>query len=485
MCGETERAGILAQYGLDSLEDDPELQRISRFVAELCNAPVALVTVVEMEQQRFLAREGVEERTTPRPVSFCAHTMLEAGLVEVPDAKDDPRFSDNPLVTGEPHIRYYAGAPLISSEGAPVGSLCVLDYEPRPEGLTDFQREGLQVLAGSVMRRLQSQRLNLETMKQAAARERELKQLLQNLPQIAFSVDSAGHFEYYNSRLTEFSDAEQPSNAEGWQDLIHPDDHDRVFPHWYDAFEKGEEFRDEFRIRSSDGSWHWMMSRVVPTTPEDPSQRRWFGLLIDIDEAHQLSEARNVMAQELSHRIKNIFAVVSGLVMLSARKQPEHLEFADEISSKIRALGRAHDFVRPNGQTDSATLHGVLSELFEPYTDRGEPRVRVSGDDVSVGARAATPLALVFHELATNSAKYGALSQENGSVLLTIAEQDGALLLRWREDSVETPDTDHTGFGSKLLTMSVEGQLRGLMVRKWVKGGLTVELTVPVDAITG
>src|SRR5690606_17085019 len=130
---EDARIRVLRDYALDSLEDDPELAAIARFAGKLCEAPVALVSLVEEERQRFLARQGVEIRETPREISFCTHAMLRDDLLEVRDTTLDPLFAGNPMVTAEPHIRFYAGQPLKSEEGLPLGTLCVIDSEPRPE----------------------------------------------------------------------------------------------------------------------------------------------------------------------------------------------------------------------------------------------------------------------------------------------------------------------------------------------------------------
>src|SRR5690606_13749270 len=127
------------------------------------------------QRQRFLARRGIDARETPRDASFCAHAMLLESAMEVPDARDDPRFAANPLVTGAPHIRFYAGQPLRSEEGIPLGSLCVIDREPRPGGLTDLQREGLEVLARSVMLRLRIQREGLASARELEQNEARLR----------------------------------------------------------------------------------------------------------------------------------------------------------------------------------------------------------------------------------------------------------------------------------------------------------------------
>jgi GAF domain-containing protein len=96
---EVERARVLAEHALDPLEDDAELERIVRFAGQLCGTPIALVSLVEEDRQRFLARRGLAARETARDISFCAHAMLLDAAMEVPDAREDPRFAANPLVT--------------------------------------------------------------------------------------------------------------------------------------------------------------------------------------------------------------------------------------------------------------------------------------------------------------------------------------------------------------------------------------------------
>ncbi|WP_156494507.1 GAF domain-containing protein, partial [Erythrobacter sp. HI0019] len=107
-CDEDKRLAVLAAHGTKGMVDDPELQELVDLVAKLCDVPMAMVTVVEEGRQLFLTRTGIDARETPRPTSFCAHAMLGAEPMVVPDAREDARFTDNPLVTDEPHIRFYA-----------------------------------------------------------------------------------------------------------------------------------------------------------------------------------------------------------------------------------------------------------------------------------------------------------------------------------------------------------------------------------------
>ncbi len=482
---EAERLRVLESFEAEALEDDPELSAIVEFAAQLCNVAASMVTLIDGERQYFLVRKGVEERETPRGYSFCVHALGNPGIMEVPDATKDARFVDNPFVTDAPHVRYYAGQPLVSDEGAPLGTLCVIDVEPRESGLDAFQRQGLAVLARAAMRRLRERREGLRAERAIAEREMRLQRMIDALPQIAWSASQVGEFDYFNSRWHELTGAEEPKGVEAWRAFIHPDDYDNTLKAWGEAFEQGHPFEGEFRLKQKDGSWHWVLALAVPETEGQPGARRWFGTLTDIDEVQKLSHSRDMLAKELSHRIKNIFAVVTGLISLQARKQPEHGDFAGQINEVLQALGRAHDYVRPAGGSTQESLQGLLAILFSPYRDdRGEPRILVSGDDCAIAPSLATPFALVFHELATNSSKYGALSADGGHVTLELEDRGEKLLLRWSEHGGPPPgETGDQGFGSRMVELAVTGQLQGSWERRFEPTGMVAELLLSKQAI--
>ena len=474
---------MLASYGGRELVGDEELQSIAAFAARLCDAPMAMVTVVEEEHQRFLARIGLASDTTPRSTSFCAHAMLGSDPMVVPDAREDERFAHNPLVTGEPHIRFYAGQPLISAEGAPLGALCVIDQQTRSAGLTELQREGLAVLAQAVMRRLAQRRLGRHVNATLQRSERQLQRMIDSVPGIAWRADDQGNFTYVNARWSEVTGLEPPRVTQDWRAAIHPEDWDSTLAKFVAAIENVALFEDEWRLKQADGSYIWVQSRAVPVVQEGDDVS-WFGTVIDIDKSHRLSEARDLIARELSHRIKNIFAVVSGLISIRARGNEQVAEFASDITDTIRALGMAHEYVRPLGGLQGATLSDLLQDLLAPYATGAGDRFQITGPGLSFGQRAATPLALIFHELATNSAKYGALSCPDGEVLVTVsdcADREDAVSIMWQERAAicgAAPGGNQEGFGSRLLRLAVEGQLGGSFERSFGDEGIDVRIVL-------
>jgi diguanylate cyclase (GGDEF)-like protein len=145
---EARRLQSLRELGVLYTPAEDRFDRITRLASRLLNVPMSMVSLVDGTSQWFKSSRGLEATETSRAVSFCGHAILGDDTMVVPDARSDPRFSDNPLVTGEPHIRFYAGHPLRGSDGSKLGTLCVIDRQPRHLGPADL--EVLRDLAGWV-----------------------------------------------------------------------------------------------------------------------------------------------------------------------------------------------------------------------------------------------------------------------------------------------------------------------------------------------
>jgi PAS domain S-box-containing protein len=495
---ERARAATFAVYDLESLRNSAALKRITDFAAILCEAPVALVSLVEETRQTFLSRTGIDIAETPREVSFCAHAMLEDTIMVVPDATDDPRFAGNALVTGDTHIRFYAGAPLVTDDGIPLGALCVIDTVPHPQGLTPLQRQGLLTLADNVMARLRDSRdaaawRNAERDARRALSDSEgrFRTLADTMPQMVWSTLPDGYVDYYNARWYEFTGTPEGStDGEAWNAVFHPEDQERAWSVWRHSLTSGEPYQIEYRLQHRDGTYRWVLGRALPIRDADGKITRWFGTCTDIHEQKLASDEREVISHELSHRIKNIFAVVSGLIGFSVRARPEFAGVASDLRERIIALGRAHDFVRPHSpaslpMSSPQSLHGLLHELFQPYQTKGASRIVVTGEDVPIDDRSATPLALLFHELATNATKYGALSSATGLVSVTLSRDGADVLVEWCETGgppVTAPESD--GFGAQLIEMSAVRQLGGKVMRDWKPAGLDLVVRAPLAAFS-
>jgi PAS domain S-box-containing protein len=319
----------------------------------------------------------------------------------------------------------------------------------------------------------------------------QLQVLTDAMPQMVWSTLPDGFHDYYNARWYEFTGAPAGStDGEAWNGMFHPDDQARAWTRWRHSLATGEPYEIEYRLRHHSGEYRWTLGRALPVRDRDGVIVRWIGTCTDIDAAKRSAEDNELLSRELSHRIKNIFAVISGLIGLSSRNDPAARPFAKGLQDRIAALGRAHEFARPHSERSrpalgGSTLHGLLAELFRPYPAFDEKRIAIDGDDVAIDDRGATPIALVFHELATNAAKYGALSGPNGRIAVEVVRNGPGLLIRWRElhGPAVAGEPAHTGFGTRLAEMSIENQLGGAVRRTWLSTGLQVEIEVLVGRL--
>jgi two-component sensor histidine kinase len=262
---------------------------------------------------------------------------------------------------------------------------------------------------------------------------------------------------------------------------IHPADRDRVRAAFTATRGIVGGYETDFRIILG-SEIRWIASRG---RGEDAGMvaRTMFGIFLDVTGRKQAEEGHELLAGEMSHRVKNLLAIATGLTHITSRSTSTTSEMARDLTQRLAALGRAHDLVRPlpGGQGKAALLGDLLSILLAPYDDLGafSGRIRVAVERTGVGEAAATSLALVIHELATNSLKYGALSSGTGTLdVTTRASTESQLELIWMERGgppVAPPDKP-AGFGSKLVQRSVSKQLGGAIRYDWEPEGLIVTL---------
>ena len=186
----SERQAALRRYHILDTAPEKNFDRITSLVAKVCDVPTALITLIDTERQWFKSCFGFDARETDIGVSFCVHAVHEGEMLVVEDATEDPRFKDNPIVTGPPHIRFYAGAPLTTPEGVHIGTLCIIDYEPKP--FDAAQREILERLADVVVNEFEHR-----------SAEAQVRQLFEENPQPMYIYDvDTGHILDVNDGAT-------------------------------------------------------------------------------------------------------------------------------------------------------------------------------------------------------------------------------------------------------------------------------------------
>lgn len=308
------------------------------------------------------------------------------------------------------------------------------------------------------------------------------------MPHMVWATLPDGFHDYYNAQWYAFTGVPAGStDGAGWNGMFHPDDQLRAWARWNESLASGEPYEIEYRLRHNSGDYRWVLGRALPVRDAQGAITRWIGTCTDIHEAKLAAEHNELLNRELSHRIKNIFAVISGLVSFTGRQSAELRPVMNELLGRIAALGRAHEFARPHSPQSAPAfgeshLQGLLRELLDPYWSEDADRIVIIGDDVAIDDRGATPIALVIHELATNSAKYGSLSTPNGRVKIVVSRDDDALTVHWREAGgpVITGPPTHAGFGTHLAELSVGRQLGGSIAKIWHGDGL--EVTIHLSA---
>src|SRR6201993_4651226 len=163
---EAERLRTLRSYKILDTKPEERFDDLTRLAALICGVPISLISLIDSDRQWFKSRFGLDVQETPRAQAFCTHAIMQPDLFVVPDATKDERFADNPLVTGDLHIRFYAGAPLATNDGHLVGTLCVMDRQPHT--LTKDQKTALELLARQVIANFEL-RSNLMELKDALA----------------------------------------------------------------------------------------------------------------------------------------------------------------------------------------------------------------------------------------------------------------------------------------------------------------------------
>lgn len=258
---ESERLAALESLRVLDTLPDPAFDKLARAAALACSVPISQVSLVDATRQWCKANVGLTELAeTPRTLSFCHHAIAEGGLFEVHDATADPRFVDNPFVTGPQHIRFYAGSTLQLSDGFHVGTLCVVDRVPRT--LTPEQREILTSLSSVAVELLEGRR----TAYELTLSEARFRALSESSPLGVFTADSKGECTYVNERWEDFAGLErEDALGRGWIRALHPEDKEGVLAEWRGATLFQRDAEKEFRVRHDDSSVHHVRVVTRPT----------------------------------------------------------------------------------------------------------------------------------------------------------------------------------------------------------------------------
>ncbi|KQQ19567.1 hypothetical protein ASF56_21785 [Methylobacterium sp. Leaf122] len=297
---EVERLKVLHDLEVFGSPPEPQYDAICRTTQALFGVPIALASLVGETEQRFKGRCGLEASRTPREVSFCTHTILSDEVLVVEDAAQDERFSANPLVTGEPHIRFYAGAPLVLSPGIHLGSLCIIDRTPR--SFSPEQQEQLRDLAQTVVSQLRlSKAEQAARAGEACLRESEAnyRLLADNSTDLIVRCTPDGTRLYVSPAAKRLLGYE-PEELVGTKslDFVHPEDV-ADFGLVLSAVGRGcsERAVSQQRYRHKNGSWLWVETSFSVTRDAAGAASGFVAVVRDISERKKVEHAMAHMAR--------------------------------------------------------------------------------------------------------------------------------------------------------------------------------------------
>ena len=443
------RLAALTRYNILDTATEPAFDRITATLARLLDVPIALVSFVDEDRQWFKSSVGLDARETPRSIAFCAHAIEHDEPFVIPDALADDRFRDNPLVTGAPHIRSYAGAPLITADGFRLGTLCAIDREPRQ--LSADQLLSLADLARVVV--------DLMELRIARREQRVLARSIQISPNVVYLLELASNRTVWSSRSTAALlgyDVGAMGN-ELLPTLLHPDDVERVRDHISACARLPDERHLElaYRIRAADGTYRWFLARGgVFERDATGVATELIGIATDVTQLKEIElrllevlGQKEVLIKEIHHRVGNNLAVVSSLLSLQARAATTEQTRAQlEISqTRVRSIGLVHEHLystdKPSQIDLSAYLRALVVHLRVALgASSREIEVRVEGDRTELDAEHAVPCGLLVSELVTNSLKHAFTGRQHGVVAIEVRRVAEMIEVEVRDDGVGISD---------------------------------------------
>lgn len=437
---ESARLQALRSYRVLDTEDEEAFDRITKMASLVLRAPITLVSLLDEERQWFKSRVGLDTRQTPREHAFCAHAIYARQMLLVPDAQADERFANNPLVVGDPHIRSYAGAPLVGSDQQPLGTLCAIDRVPR--AFSADEQQVLQDLAAIVVSELELRRRAFEADEHIVTLEKARAEYatLVARHELALKASGIGVWDwdvgndqllwdegmrriYGTARQKPGQDAEAP--YETWLNALHPADRQQSDAQVNAALRGDRELQTEFRIRRPDGATRSLRAMGTVIRDDRGQPERMVGVNWDVTEARERELELERLNEELerfvyfaSHDLQAPLRHVASFVDLLRKRidtqgDPETEKWMNYVYDGAARMKRLLEDLRTYATVERSELQlqrVAMGEIVESVAGflraAGAPALEVECGELPVVVASRTQVQQVLQNLLQNAAEY-------------------------------------------------------------------------------
>jgi PAS domain S-box-containing protein len=384
---------------------------------------------------------------------------------------------DKVYTSGKPFVGRNLRVGLQRQPGSPVEERFV-DLVYQPVTNREGQVSGIFAEGYDVTERVQAE----EGLRESEARFRNLAD---NAPVMVWVTEADGSCTYLSRSWYEFTgQTPETGLGFGWLDAVHPDDSGWSGDVFRTANAQKGPFRVEYRLRRADGTYRWAIDAAAPRFGEDGTFLGYVGSVLDITDRKQVEEHRELLINELNHRVKNTLTIVQSMASQSLKQMSEeNRPKVQSFEDRLFALARAHD-VLTRENWEGAELREIINEVVEPYLRQRTKHFEIDGPRLRLIPRTALAIAMAIHELATNAAKYGALSVSSGCVFITwtvMSDSAPHLELRWQErDGPPVSPPSRRGFGTRLIERSLATDVGGDVRLTYEPAGVVCVMNVPL-----
>lgn len=402
--------------------------------------------------------------------------ILKAGqTLIVDDYRTDPRVSaaDHGATWESITTRALIVVPLVRS-----GSLRAIFYlhDAEPRQWRDWET----ALARDVAETTWAAVERAEAQERLRESEDHYRHAVELNPQVSWTSAPDGQLNRVSKRWHDWTGT--TGLGDSWANGLHPDDRQRTFDVWANCVATGETYDIEHRVQHRDGTYRWARSRAFPRYDDQGAICLWYGATEDVHERKVAEEHQRLLINELNHRVKNTLATVQAIAFQTLKGEISLTEGRSRFEARLLALSNAHNLLTEQNW-DGAPLDRIVRDAVAPLAGE-QSRFDIDGDPLWVAPRPALALALALHELSTNAAKYGALSNERGRVAIRWETDGDALRLQWKEtDGPAVMEPERRGFGSRLVEKGLTADLGGVATLHFERGGLRCIINASLQAI--